>query len=33
MCDNSNAVNVINHMRTSHSDSFNSLANECSCEK
>ena len=33
MCDNSTAVNVINHMRTSHSDSCNSLANECSCEK
>ena len=28
MCDNSTAVNVINHMGTSHSDSCNSLAKE-----
>ena len=28
MCDNTTAVNVINHMGTSHSDSCNSLAKE-----
>ena len=28
MCDNTTAVNVINHMGTSHSDSYNSLAKE-----
>ena len=27
MCDNTTAVNVINHMGTSHSDSCNSVAN------
>ena len=28
MCDNTTAVNVINHMGTSHYDSCNSLAKE-----
>ena len=28
MCDNTTAVNVINHMGTSHSDPCNSLAKE-----
>ena len=28
LCDNTTAVNVVNHMATSHSDSFNSLAKE-----
>ena len=28
MCDNTTAVNVINHMGTSHSDSCNSVAKE-----
>ena len=28
MCDNTTAVNVINHMGTSHYDSCNSLATE-----
>ena len=28
LCDNTTAVNVLNHMRTSHSDSCNSLAKE-----
>ena len=28
MCDNTTAVNMINHMGTSHLDSCNSVANE-----